>query len=338
MSDISRGHIGVKKIVALSRQVAIQAQAWVTQNLFGPHGVVTATPTMFRQPTFANLPRRLAPQVALVATNLLLTTLAVTAADPFTPANTSLPERVAPQSYTAALEPAQPARFSLETLAQNPFTHSEWPNPIARPVVTEGMTGAKTAESVVVGDPFIVTEWPNPILRVPAPGGWTGNKTADAVLVDQPFTQIEWTNPVSLTRPVAPRFHRYAGEPVASGPSPFTQVDWPNPAPVSRWPFIAPAVDLLTTTLAPAPGPPFTQTDWPNPILRGPVSQQNAGRELEPWPFAQTEWPNPVVRRAAQPSREPGNLLETTLATAPPSFVAAWAKGANQIILHGIPT
>ena len=82
MANLSRGLVSVKRLTAISRQVAIHAQSWVTENLFGVQGVVHGTPpdttSVLRTPVVTRIAARPAFAQTVFVTNLLLTTLAGT--------------------------------------------------------------------------------------------------------------------------------------------------------------------------------------------------------------------------------------------------------------------
>lgn len=491
MADISRGHNGIKKIVAISRYVAVQAQAWVTQNLFGVQGVVHPTPPdttkIFRAPVATSVYTRPAFAQPTLATNLLLTTLAVTGAAPFAQANWPNPTtRQAPHvGFVRGMMPP-PA----------PFAQAEWPNPtLATPrqqpanslnilrttlgpaptktatlqdtfnaghnttlwdatqdpgstvtfirnrVEIQAPTGlgdpsygylysksgydltdssahvevvqsadaveadiagtglslildrnnstryalgiavypdyilfyrfvngayadsaaalpydpvahrwlriqhsgttvywdtsadgvswtnraswvpsfyvwnlyvqlysgleANAASSPTLGvfdnfntgaDPFAQFDWANPLRPRILTEGFSGSKTAEAVVVAAPFTQTEWPNPIHRVRQVVPLSHRYAGEPaVAEASKPFLQSDWQNPR-------VNPAYrQFLNSGRVLGEDPfPFTQTEWPNPLLKqrvhqGLIASQSLTTADLPKPFLHLDWPNPIL-------------------------------------------
>ena len=107
---------------------------------------------------------------------------------------------------------------------------------------------------------------------------------------------------------------------------PFAQLDWPNPAVRGELPQLLEALNLLGTTLEPAPAAsPFYQLDWPNPSVtrnRGLFQVTDSFSiplPLGAIPFSLMDWQNPPpsARRGRLQSSPELNLLATTLAPSP---------------------
>ena len=327
MASLGRGHIGVKKIVALSRQVAVQAQGWMVSRFLG---VVAAETSTLRIPLITRILPKPPAQQLTFATNLLLTTLAVSAAvAPFTPANATQLDPVRPRAVYQQVQ--QGPNLLLSTLSVPIGTNSNEPVPRLRTVQQpDGPLNLLTTTLFVppvVPDPFHQTEWPNPAKPAPMREyGFTQAQvfnTADPI-IQSPFTQAEWANPV---RAVASREYGFVQSQIFNTAdvvvqTPFHQDDWQNPL------RVIPRAQVPLHRYAGEPvlpvGIPFYQTEWPNPVLTIPPTDGFAAhRDLDAlavvpppaeFPTArQLDWPNPV---RAVPSREYGSVQPQIFNTA----------------------
>lgn len=296
MSALQRGINSVKRLTAVPRTVAMQAQSWVTQNLFGPQGVVHPTPPdttkIFRTPIVTPISARPAFAQTVFVTNLLLTTLAGTSVS-VTPATASLTT----------------TRYAPTVTATNikPFMQTAWDNPVLAPRRTQAYESRGTdrfygavsatpttaslattgyAPTVTASDHKTVT----PTTATLTTTGYAPSVTATGG--SAPFAQADWLNPRGRAWLYVPQSHRYAGTPVSN------TVVIPTAATLTLTGY-APTVTNGVVVV------PFSQIDWPNPRINPRYKQQPAGGRVlgeEPFPFTQTEWPNPNRRVLAKPA------------------------------------
>ena len=271
--------------------------------------------------------RRLVGEVS-VASNLLLTLLAVTAAAPFSRNDWPNPRpraerqdvQQAPNLLTTTLAPAAAA----------PFSQTDWRNPERRERgqvdVSPNLLGTTLAPAAEAARSRAATFARRVIARPRADVGAISNLlTTTLAPTAAPFAQTDWRNPVTKARrqiDVAPNL-------LAStlAAAPFSQTDWTNPV----WRISQQAIEfqnLFGSTLAPAN--PFRQTEWANPI-RQAVQQSTDVQNLLATtltpadPFKQTDWTTPVWR-VSQQVGDFQNLLTTTLAPAPAAAAQTTAR------------
>lgn len=296
MANLSRGLVSVKRLTAISRQVAIQAQSWVTENLFGVQGVVHGTPpdttSVLRTPIITRIAARPAFAQTVFVTNLLLTTLAGTSV-----------------SVTPATATLTTTRYAPTVTATNnkPFMQTAWDNPVLAPRRTQAYESRGTdrfygAVSATPTTASLTTTGYAPTVTASnhqsvTPGTATLTTTGYAPTVTAssstaPFAQADWLNPRGRAWTYVPQSHRYAGTPV------YDTVVIPTTATLTLTGY-APTVSNGVVVY------PFSQLDWPNPRINPRYRQQPAGGRVlgeEPFPFTQTEWPNPNRRVLAKPA------------------------------------
>lgn len=336
MANILRGPLSIPRIVAASRTVAVQAQAWVTENLFGLQNIQHGPPPGVRSTpnVLPPLPvRKVLPQQAQAwVTENLFGVQKIVHGPPAGIRATS--HIFAPMPKRAAFAQAVFAtNLLLTTLAGTSVTVT----PATASLTTTAYAPTVSASNV---KPFAQTDWQNPVLSkrrsiqyeqrdtsrfysavsvVPSTASLTLTGYAPSVTVSGgavPFTVTDWPNPLTRIRQVVPQSHRYAGAPV------YNTVVTPSTASLTLTGH-APTV----TASGGASSVPFTQTDWPNPRINPRYKQQPAGgRALgeEPFPFTQTEWPNPILKILARPAWTNG--LAPALVGAPISVTPGTAS------------
>lgn len=204
-----------------------------------------------------------------VTVNLLLTTLAVAAAiAPFNQTDW-------PQPRARAVAQAEQAQNFLplraEVVALSPFAQLDWPaSPkriaVARvvPEQAQNLFGTVLAPAV---QPFAQTDWPSfprassrQLELVQQPFVLT--QPAEVVT---PFTQLDWPVPVRVKIRAHEQVQQLLPLIQPAAQAPFAQLDW-SVARAVDVPLAFESLNLLTTTLAPAPVVlPFSQLDWPTP-------------------------------------------------------------------------
>lgn len=308
----------------ISRTVAVQAQSWVSRGFLG---LLNDFTKVFRTPLFTPRFVRTQPQYQF-ATNLLLTTLAVTAVAPFTPACATQLDPV--RSKVSVQQSHQSPNLLLSTLSVPVGKTSNGAIPgirvQAQQPVNIGNLLENTLAPIEVGAPFTLTDWQNPV-RVVSPREYGSTQaqvfnTPDPV-VNDPFKQVEWPNPALNPRQtqglVASQIFNTAD---VAQVKPFLQTDWQNPVwrvPIREYGFVQAQVfntaDVVNIK-------PFLLTDWQNPILRVrqvvPISHRPTVDPATPQPetgtpFIQTDWQNPVRAVAV---REYGSIQAQVFNTA----------------------
>lgn len=315
MGALQRGINSVKRLTAIPRTVAMQAQSWVTQNHFGVMPPPDLTKQL-RMPLVTPVPRTAVFAHTVFAVNLLMTTLAVVGGGvSVTPAAATLTTTAYAPTVTATdHKTVTPTTATLTTTGYaptvtatniNPFAQTEWANPVVAPrrvqsYESRGMDRFYDAVSVTPTTAALTTTGYAPTVTATAhqtvtPTTATLTTTGYAPTVTAtggaaPFAQADWLNPRGRAWVYAPLSHRPAGVPGSNT-------------------TVTPTTATLTlTTYAPTVTTgvvvyPFTQTDWPNPRINPRYKQQPAGGRVlgeEPFPFMQTEWPNPNRRVLAR--------------------------------------
>jgi len=268
------------------------------------------TPVQFRAPVYSKYERRDVIDYGVGAQNLLLTTLAVTAA-PFTPV---LFEQLRAPAPLAAYASDQ-YRVNTLLLSATPASNHDWPNPVARSSALQFWTYGTLPYFQTAVPPFSQTDWQNPASRKTAQDfAYQGTLLLPVLVSGFPFSQTDWQNPVPRRTGQDWSYSTIAYALLVQ-PAPFVPYDFGNP--VSRkgitqdWdygllPYFQTAV------------PPFSKTDWPNPATRQYGQDFNyQGTILQPTPAA-VQFRAPVLSnyervRAAEQPEPPPNLLLSTL-------------------------
>ncbi len=294
---------------------------------------------VIRDPLFTPAPKRTLLGVDLIP-NLLLTTLAVVAAVPFSPTDLPTPmrARAVPQAECVGTP-----RVLQSLFFYSPEHAPELQAPLRARAVPQAdippnslLTGIPAQPTV----PFKNLEQLTQIARRPAQSEIPPNLLASTLLPAQgaPFYQTDWPNPVRAR--IAPQADSQTGVTTRGIPtlSPFAWFDWPTPArarslpqadsgpvspallaffqrhvaidfPITLRQRAVPQADSFGSPLAllnQSIPKPFAQLEWPVTYRpkATPHGDSYASAEVlpapTPVPFSQNDWPTPTRLRWAQ--------------------------------------
>ena len=321
MAEIKRGKISFARIVAKSRQVAIQSQSWVTENLFGVQGVVHVAPpdttSVLRAPVRTPIFRRPAFAQTVFATNLLLTTLAAV-----------------PVSVTPATATLTTTAYAATVTASDHKTVTP---------TTAGLTLTTYAPTVtaIASAPFVPIDWQAPTRRLRQVVPYSHRHAAYPDAANQTVTP---TTATLTTTAYAPTVTASGNQSVTPSTASLTTALYAPTVTASNHQSVTPTTATLTaTTYAPSVtatggAMPMASGDWPNPIRRIrqviPYSHRYAGSPVSTtlatpataaltlttyaptvtagavvYPFANTDWPNPRINPKYRQFLNSGRVL-----------------------------
>lgn len=252
----------------------------------------------------------------LVAVNLLVTTLAVVAQDPFNTAAATVLPQIAARSVSLLSHTVSTDLGNLQPDV-NPFVPRQWPLVPAAPRAWSLNTHLEPTDLLTLRpdvNPFRTPELPVP--AKPKPAGVSHLVSTDLNVLRPdvaPFNQATWERPKAGAKPV----------PDGS----FTGL-------------LQTTLDVVVVVQAP-----FAQTDWPVPKAAVQTANTLGNNLLQTTldtpaviqaPFAQFDWALPKTATQPNFSTTSLDLLQTTLADIPPVVVDPPATGSGSgSIIHG---
>lgn len=275
-----------------------QTQAWSYNPILSTLTTVTDAPASESATVVRPLPQ--APRFD--PPNLLIATLGVVVAVPFTPTDWPTPTRRTPPTLTIA----QGRPFSYSE--GKPPHQDEWPAPprLRRTITFEPpnlLHGTLTPPSVTM--PFSQAEWPV-VVRAKRPTETIAQARPAYYDEGKPVHRDDWITPGRLARPTtfepANLLQGTLTPPTVT--MPFGQSDWPVGVKPKRATVPCDPPALVQNTLSGTPTP-FVLLEWSLPIRRPSARAFEAvnlplSTLLPPPPIRMLDWPIP--RRASKPA------------------------------------